>query len=137
MCVQLASSSSLFSWRERARRFSYIRQLLRYLFPGEVNREYEHALRRSWFSALCFSLWGSYVIYEQQLKRKSFLCPLSASLVPASAASGTMVSNDEVEPDVHWWVALRKIESHPRSKVPGFWSWLRRPVHGHPRHDPP
>ncbi|KAK8847689.1 hypothetical protein IAR55_005548 [Kwoniella newhampshirensis] len=59
-----------------------------YMIPYEPNCEYEHALRRSWFSGICFTF---------------FHWPLCASLILASAACGRMVSHDEVETGVHWY----------------------------------
>ncbi|OXG80481.1 hypothetical protein C345_05169 [Cryptococcus neoformans A2-102-5] len=59
-----------------------------YMLPSEPNAEYEHALRHSWFSGICFTF---------------FHWPLCASLILASAASGKMVVNDEVETGVHWY----------------------------------
>ncbi|ORY30203.1 bacterial low temperature requirement A protein-domain-containing protein [Naematelia encephala] len=59
-----------------------------YFLPNEPNNEYEHALRRSWLSGITFNFlhW-----------------PLCASLLLASAASGRMVAEDEVELGVHWY----------------------------------
>ncbi|KIR24869.1 hypothetical protein I307_05834 [Cryptococcus deuterogattii 99/473] len=54
----------------------------------EPNADYEHALRHSWFSGVCFTF---------------FHWPLCAALVLASAASGKMVANDEVDSGVHWY----------------------------------
>ncbi|WVQ80108.1 hypothetical protein IAT38_002209 [Cryptococcus sp. DSM 104549] len=59
-----------------------------YMLPSEPNAEYEHALRWSWLSG---SLWSF------------FHWPLCASLVLASAASGRMIAEDEVEDGVHWY----------------------------------
>jgi len=59
-----------------------------YMLPDEANNNYEHALRRSYLSGVLFTL---------------FHWPLCASLVLASAASGEMVQNNEVDRGVAWY----------------------------------
>jgi hypothetical protein len=59
-----------------------------YTVQTETPFEYQHALRRSWFTGLMFSFlhW-----------------PLCASLLLASAAAAEMVAKDEVEHGVKWY----------------------------------
>jgi len=58
------------------------------LLPSEPNSEYEHALRRSWFSGICFSV---------------FHWPLVASLLLASAGAKHLVDENQVEEGTRWY----------------------------------